>query len=61
MTAFIKVKLKISDDKSNNDKYRVSTNITEYHVKSKTIFQNIIISKFMMIDKAITSCKKCMS
>ena len=32
MTTFIKAKLKIQNDKTNIDKYRVATNITEYHI-----------------------------
>ena len=46
MTTFIKVKLKKSDDQTNIDKYRVAANITEYHIKSKLIFNRIIILKF---------------
>ncbi len=32
-----------------SDKYRVTTNITEYHNISKLIFLRIVISKFMKI------------
>ncbi len=32
MTTFIKAKIKKSDDQRNIDKYRVATNITEYHI-----------------------------
>ncbi len=41
--------IKKSDDKTNNEKYRVAVNITEYHIISKSIFLRIIIPKFMMI------------
>ena len=37
MTTFKKVTLKKSDDKTNIDKYRVASNITEYHIISKLI------------------------
>ncbi len=46
MTAFIKTKLKISDDQTNIDKYRLTANITEYHIISKLILQRIIITNF---------------
>ncbi len=32
MRAFIKTKLKKSDDQTNIEKYRVAANITEYHI-----------------------------
>ena len=32
MTTFIKAKIKKSDDQMNIDKYRVATNITDYHI-----------------------------
>ena len=58
MTTFIKTKFKKSDDKTNIDKYRVATNITEYHIISKLIFLRIIIT---YDDKAIHFlCIKCM-
>ena len=47
MTTFIKTKFKNSDDQTNIDKYRVASNITEYHIISKLIFLRIIIIKFM--------------
>ena len=47
MVTFIKTKLKKSDDQSNIDKYRVTANITEYHIISKSIFPIIIIPRFM--------------
>ncbi len=37
MTIFIKTKLKQLDDHSNIDKHRVTANITEYHIISKSI------------------------
>ena len=37
MAAFIKAKLKKSDDKTNIYKYRVAANFTEYYVISKLI------------------------
>ncbi len=42
MTIFIKAKLKKSDDQTNIDKYRVSTNITEYvceNVKNQHMYE----------------------
>ena len=47
MTAFIKTKLKRSNDETSIDKYRVAANITEYHIISKIIFLRLIIQKFM--------------
>ena len=38
MTTFIKTKLKISDIQKDITKYRVATNITEYHIISKLLF-----------------------
>ena len=35
MAKFIKAKLKKSDGQTNNDKYRIAANITEYHIISK--------------------------
>ncbi len=32
MTTFIKTKFNISHDQTNIDKYRLSANITEYHI-----------------------------
>ena len=32
MTTFIKTKLKVSDDQTNIDKYRLAANIKEYHI-----------------------------
>ena len=46
MTTFIKTKYNISDDQTNIDKYRLATNITEYHIISKLILQRIIITNF---------------
>ena len=37
MTTFIKTKLKQLDDHTNIDKHRVTANITEYHIISKSI------------------------
>ncbi len=53
MTTFIKTKLKKSDDQTNIDKLRVTTNITEYYIKSKLIFLGIIIPKFMNINQHV--------
>ena len=40
-------KIKISDDLTNIDKYRLAANITEYHIISKLIIlQRIIITNF---------------
>ncbi len=47
MAIFIKTKFKKSNDKTNIDKYRVATNITEYHIISKLIFLRLITPKFM--------------
>ncbi len=44
MTTFIKTKFKISDDQTNIDKYRLSANITVYHIILKLILQRIIIT-----------------
>ena len=38
-----KTKFKISDDQTNIAKYRLAANITEYHIISKLILQQIII------------------
>ena len=46
ITTFIKTKLKISDDQTNIDKYRLAANITEYNIKSKLILQRIFITNF---------------
>ena len=46
MTTFIKTKFNISDDQTNINKYRLATNITEYHIISKLILQRIIITNF---------------
>ncbi len=40
------IKFKISDDQTNIDKYRITANITEYHIISKLILQQIIITNF---------------
>ncbi len=49
MTKVIIAKLKKSDDQMNIDKYRLDTNITEYHIITKLIYLN-------HDDKAIISC-----
>ena len=41
MTTFMKTKFKISEDKTNIDKYRLAVNITEYHIISKLILQRM--------------------
>ena len=46
MTTFIKTKFNISDDQTNIDMYRLAANITEYHIISKLILQQIIITSF---------------
>ncbi len=46
MTTYIKTKFKISDNKKNIDKYRLTANITEYHIISKFILERIIITNF---------------
>ncbi len=46
MTTFIKTKFKISDDQTNIDKYKLAANIIEYHIISKLILQQIIITNF---------------
>ena len=46
MTTFIKAKLKKSYDQTNTVKYRVATDITEYHIISKLIFLTIIKNVF---------------
>ena len=47
MTSFIKTKFKKSDDQTNIDNYRVTANITEYHIISKLIFPRIITPKLL--------------
>ncbi len=42
MTTFIKTKFKKSDDQTNIDKYRITTNTTENHIISKFILLRII-------------------
>ncbi len=49
MTTFIKTKFKISDDKTNIDKYRLAANITEYHIISKLILQRIMIHFYKLL------------
>ncbi len=46
MTIFIKTKMKISEDQTNIDKYRLAANITVNHIISKLILQRIIITNF---------------
>ncbi len=48
MIAFIKTKLKISDDQTNIDNYNLAADITEYHIILKLILQRIIIIKFVV-------------
>ena len=48
MTTFKKTKFKKLDDQMNIDKYKVTANITEYHIIFKLIFLRIIIPKFIM-------------
>ena len=45
----MKTKIKISDDQTNIDNYRLALNITEYHIISKLILPRIVIPKFMNI------------
>ncbi len=59
MTIFIEAKLKISDDQTNTDKYRVALN--KYYRISYHIKINLPKNHHSKIhDKAIISCKKCM-
>ena len=46
MTTFIKTKFMISGDQTNIDKYRISASITEYHIISELILQQITITNF---------------
>ena len=46
VTTFIETKIKISDDQTNIDKYRLATNIREYHIISISILQRSIITNF---------------
>ncbi len=46
MTTFIKTKFKRSDDQMKIYKYRVTANITEYHIITKLISLRIIINIF---------------
>ena len=43
MATLIKAKLKKTDDYTNIDKYRVATDITEYHNISKLILQKSLL------------------
>ncbi len=49
MTTFLKAKSKKSDDQTNIEKYRVTANITNYHIISKLVFLRKNIIKFMMM------------
>ena len=51
ITTSIKAKLKIQDDQTSIDKYKVAVNITEYHIIYKLILLRIINDK---------TFKKCM-
>ena len=44
MTTFIKTKFKKSNNQTNIGKYRVATNITEYHIIQKKILRIIILN-----------------
>ncbi len=57
MTTFIKAKHKKRDDQTNNDKYKVGANNTEYHIISKLIFRKYYNFKIHHDDKAIISCR----
>ena len=46
MTTYIETNFKLSDDPMNIDKYRLAVNITVYHIISKLILQQIIITNF---------------
>ncbi len=47
MSTFIKkTKFKITEDQTNIDKYKLAANITEYHIMSILIIQQIIITNF---------------
>ena len=48
MATFLKTKFKISDDQTNIDKHRLATNITENHIISKLILQQIISQTFVV-------------
>ena len=45
MTTFIKTKINISDDQTNIDKYRLASNITEYHIISynESLLQTFLV------------------
>ncbi len=45
------------DDMTNNDKYRLAANMTEYHTIQKLIFLRIIIQKFMMMIRKLFHVK----
>ncbi len=49
MTTLIKTKFKKSDDQTNTNKNRVTTNITEYHNILKLIFLRVIIPKLRQL------------
>ena len=44
--AFIKAKLKKTDDQTNIDHYGLAANITEYYITSKLNLQRLIITNF---------------
>ncbi len=46
MTTVIKMNIKISEDQTNIDKYKLAANITVYHILSKVILQRIFITNF---------------
>ena len=46
MTTVIKMNIKISEDQTNIDKYKLAANITVYHIILKFILQRIIITNF---------------
>ncbi len=48
MITFIKTKFKILDDQTNIDRYRLAAKITVYHILSKLILQQIIITLLLL-------------
>ena len=53
MTTFIKTKIKISDDQTNIDKYRLAANINEYHILSKYQRQFSNVTIFQLKEKLL--------
>ncbi len=49
MTTFKTMKFKISDEQTNIDKYRLTANITKYHVISQIILQRSLLHVVQLV------------